>query len=133
MTARDRKLPDESHPISLEHNKSRIVIRLAGRIIADSVDALTLREANYPPVHYFPRKDVEMALFEPSSHSSYCPYKGEASYYSLPLGGERSVNAVWSYEDPYDAVAGIRGYVAFYPDRVDCIDEWESADASRTS
>jgi len=78
-----------------------------------------LREASYPPVDYIPRKDVDMSLLQRTDHSTYCPYKGQCSYYSIPSGGERSVNAVWTYEEPYPAVALIAGYVAFYPNRVE--------------
>jgi uncharacterized protein (DUF427 family) len=84
---------------------------------------LTLREASYPPVQYIPRKDVDTALLERTDHATYCPYKGDCTYYSIPLGGERSVNAVWAYEAPYAAVAAITDHVAFYPDRVDAIEE----------
>jgi uncharacterized protein (DUF427 family) len=117
------KTPGPDHPITIERNPSRVVVTLAGKVIADTVDALTLREANYPPVHYVPRRDVDMAALERTQHSTHCPYKGDASYYSIPAGGERSVNAIWTYEEPYEAVAAIRGYVAFYRDRVDSIDE----------
>jgi uncharacterized protein (DUF427 family) len=85
--------------------------------------ALTLREASYPPAQYIPREDVDMAALERTQHSTYCPYKGDASYYSIAAGGERSVNAIWTCEHPYEAVAVIRDYLAFYPDRVDSIDE----------
>jgi len=80
---------------------------------------LTLREASYPPVQYIPRRDVDMAALARSEHTSYCPYKGDASYYSIPAGGERSRNAVWTYEAPFEAMAQIKDYAAFYPDRVD--------------
>jgi len=123
MTAKPIKTPGPDHPISIQLNPSRVVVTLGGRVIADTVRALTLREARYPPVHYIPRKDVDMAALERTQHSTYCPYKGDASYYSIAAGGERSVNAIWTYEDPYEAVAAIRDYVAFYPDRVDSIDE----------
>jgi uncharacterized protein (DUF427 family) len=83
----------------------------------------TLREAAYPAVQYIPRKDVDMALLDRTDHTTYCPYKGNCSYFSIPLGGERSVNAVWSYEAPYAAVTRIKDYLAFYPDRVDAIEE----------
>ncbi|RKP55926.1 DUF427 domain-containing protein [Pararobbsia silviterrae] len=116
------KIPGPDHPITIEHNASHIVVRLAGKVIADTRDALTLREANYPAVHYIPRKDVDMAQLERTEHQTYCPYKGECRYFSLPAGGERAVNAVWTYETPYDAVAAIKDHVAFYPDRVDAID-----------
>ena len=86
-------------------------------------EALTLREASYPPVQYIPRKDVDMTLLARTDHATYCPYKGDCAYYSIPLGGVRSANAVWTYESPYAAVATIRDYLAFYPDRVDAIEE----------
>ena len=99
------------------------MVKVAGRVVAETRDALTLREASYPPVHYIPRKDVDMALLQRTDHSTYCPYKGDCAYFSIPLGGERSANAVWTYETPYAAVAAIRDYLAFYPDRVDAIEE----------
>ena len=96
---------------------------VAGRLIADTRNALTLREADYPPVQYIPREDVDLSELDRTDHSTYCPYKGDSSYYSIPAGGKKSVNAVWSYEDPYPAVAQIKGHVAFYPDQVDEIAE----------
>jgi uncharacterized protein (DUF427 family) len=123
MTTKPIKTPGPGHPITIERNPSRVVVTLAGMVIADTVDALALREASYPPVQYIPRKDVDMTALERTQHSTYCPYKGDASYYSIPAGGERSVNAIWTYEEPYEAVAAIRDHVAFYPDRVDSIDE----------
>ncbi|WJR66072.1 DUF427 domain-containing protein [Neorhizobium sp. CSC1952] len=124
MNARVQKIPGPDHPITVERNPARVVVKLGGKVVADSADTLTLREASYPPVHYIPRKDVDMSLLERTAHETYCPYKGEASYFSIPAGGERSKNAVWSYEHPYDAVAGIKEHVAFYPDRVDSIEEF---------
>lgn len=123
MTSRPILIPGPDHPIAITANASRIVVSIAGRTVADSREALTLREASYPPVQYIPRKDVDMSLLERTAHATYCPYKGECAYYSIPSGGERSVNAVWSYEAPYAAVAAIKDYVAFYPDRVDPIKE----------
>lgn len=123
MSSREHRIPGADHPITIERNAKRIVIRVAGTVIADTKNALTLREANYPPVQYIPRSDVMMSMLERTEHATYCPYKGECSYYSIPAGGERSVNAVWTYEKPYDAVAEIAGYVAFYPNRVDAISE----------
>jgi uncharacterized protein (DUF427 family) len=117
------KVPGPEHPITIERNPKRVVVSVAGGIIADTQNALTLREANYPPVQYIPRRDVDMTLLERTDHATYCPYKGDCAYYSIPLGGERSTNAVWSYEAPYAAVAAIEGYLAFYPDRVDAIEE----------
>src|SRR5580692_3114821 len=117
------KVPGPDHPISIDANRSRVVVKVGGKIIADTRDALTLREASYPPVQYIPRRDVDMAALRRSEHTTYCPYKGDASYYSIPAGGDRSVNAVWTYEAPFEAMARIKGYVAFYPDRVDAIEE----------
>jgi uncharacterized protein (DUF427 family) len=117
------KIPGPDHPITIERNTHRIVIAVAGRVVADTRAALTLREASYAPVQYIPRKDVDTALLEPTDHATYCPYKGDCAYYSIPLGGERSVDAVWTYEAPNAAVAAIRDHVAFYPDRVDAIEE----------
>jgi len=117
------KVPGPDHPITIERNPRRVTVSIGGRVIADTRAAMTLREASYRPVQYIPRSDVQMALLEHTSHSTYCPYKGDCSYFSVPLGGDRSTNAVWSYESPYAAVAAIRGHLAFYPDRVDSIRE----------
>ncbi|MBN3764066.1 DUF427 domain-containing protein [Burkholderia sp. Ac-20365] len=117
------KIPGPDHPITIERNPSRVVVTVAGRVIADTREALTLREAHYPPVFYIPRKDVDMAQLERTQHSTYCPYKGDAAYFSIPSGGERSVNAIWTYESTYAAVEPIREHLAFYPDRVDSIEE----------
>src|ERR1700720_3604905 len=119
MTDKPMRIPGPDHPISIEPNLSRVVVTVGRQVIADSRAALTLREASYPPVQYFPREDVDMAALTRSEHTTYCPYKGEASYYSIPAGGDRSLNAVWTYETPFQAMAQIKGYVAFYPDRVD--------------
>ena len=121
MTAKVVKIPSAEHPITIEANPQRVMVTIGGRVVADTRDALTLREASYPPVQYIPRKDIDMALLERTDHATYCPYKGECAYYSVPVGGERSVNAAWTYEDPYDSVAEIKGHVAFYPNRVDSI------------
>jgi uncharacterized protein (DUF427 family) len=119
MADRLIKIPNPDHPISIEANPSRVVVKVGGEIVADTHDALTLREASYPPVQYIPRRDVDMAALTRSEHTTYCPYKGDASYYSIPAGGDRSRNAVWSYETPFEAMAQIKDYIAFYPDRVD--------------
>ncbi len=117
------KVPGPDHPITIELNPNRVVISVAGRVIADTHEALTLREASYPAVQYIPRKDVDLALLLRTNHATYCPYKGDCAYFSIPLGGERSMNAVWTYEDPYTAVMSIKDHLAFYPDRVDSIEE----------
>ena len=123
MTDRPIRIPGPDHPISITRNPRRVVVTLGGKVVADTRDALTLREASYPPVQYIPRQDVDMALLVRTDHATYCPYKGEASYYSLPSGGARSVNAVWTYESAHPAVAAIQDHLAFYPDRVDGIVE----------
>src|SRR6202162_4798099 len=116
------KIPGPEHPISIVANPSRVVVKVGGTVIADTREALTLKEAAYSPVQYIPRKDVDMTQLQRTVHQTYCPYKGECAYFSIPAGGERSVNAVWSYEAPYVAVSAIREYLAFYPDRIDAIE-----------
>jgi uncharacterized protein (DUF427 family) len=123
MSAKAVKIPGPDHPITVTKNPKRVVVTLGGKTIADTKDALILQEASYPAVQYIPRKDADMALLTRTDHSTYCPYKGDASYYSIPSGGARSDNAVWSYEHPHDAMAQIKDYLAFYPDRVDSISE----------
>jgi uncharacterized protein (DUF427 family) len=127
MTAKPIKLPGADHPITIEANPRRVRISVAGRVIADSRNSLTLREAAYPAVHYIPRQDVDMSLLQRTDHATYCPYKGDCAYYSIPLGGARSANAVWTYETPYAAVGRIKDHLAFYPDRVDAIEEQAAA------
>src|ERR1700720_3043631 len=121
MAEKPMKIPGPDHPIAIEANPSRVVVKVGGKMIADTRAALTLREASYPAVQYIPRRDVDMAALVRSEHTTYCPYKGDASYYSIPAGGDRSTNAVWTYETPFEAMKQIREYVAFYPDRVDQI------------
>ena len=133
MNTKSMKVPGPDHPIKIEPNPARVTVSVAGRIVADTQRALTMQEASYRPVQYIPRQDVDMTLLEPSEHQSYCPYKGDCTYYSIPLGGQRSVNAVWIYEAPYDAVAAIKDHVAFYPDRVDAIEEHSAAIDTATS
>jgi uncharacterized protein (DUF427 family) len=123
MASRAIKQPGPEHPITIERNPRRVVVSVGGRVVADTTDALTLHEASYAPVQYIPLADVEESLLEPSDHETYCPYKGDCSYFSIALGGERSQNAVWTYREPYPAVAEIRDRVAFYPSRVDAIAE----------
>ncbi|PDT13850.1 hypothetical protein CO670_26285 [Rhizobium sp. J15] len=129
MVDKSIKIPGPDHPITVEHNPCRVVVTAGGKTIADTHSALTLREASYPPVQYIPRRDVDMSLLERSAHSSRCPYKGDASYYSIVSGGERAKNAVWTYEAPNAAVSSIKDHLAFYPDRVDGIEEMASPEA----
>src|SRR5262245_51467483 len=116
-------LPGPDHPITIRPNPARVVVTVGGQVIADTNRALTLCEATYPPVQYIPRTDVDMSRLERTDHATYCPYKGDCAYYSIPAGGELSNNAVWSYEAPFPAVAAIKDYVAFYPTRVDAIEK----------
>jgi uncharacterized protein (DUF427 family) len=113
--------PGPDHPIEISQSPERVKVVVAGKTIADSGRALVLQEASYPPVLYFPPEDVDFSLLEATDHSSYCPYKGDANYYTVPAGGERSINAVWQYREPYAAVESISDHLAFYPDRVDNI------------
>lgn len=112
------KVPGPDHPITVTPHAGRVVVRMEGRIVADTKAALRLAEASYPPVLYIPRNDTNMPLLARSGHHSYCPYKGDCSYFSIPTGGEHGRNAVWSYEAPYPAVAAIKDHLAFYPNRV---------------
>ena len=110
-------MPGPDHPISIERNPVRIVVSVAGRVIADTRNALELRETDYPPVQYIPREDVDLSQLKRTDHATY------SLLYSIPAGKKKSVNAVWSYEDPYPAGAQIKEHLAFYPDRVDEISE----------
>ena len=123
MKEKKVKFRGPDHPIFIQRNPARVVVSVAARVIADTGNALTLREADYPPVQSIPREDVDFSELERTDHATYCPYKGECSYYGVLAGGKKSVNAVWTYEDPYPAVAQIKGHVAFYPERVDEIAE----------
>jgi uncharacterized protein (DUF427 family) len=117
---RQVKIPGPDHPVTIAKNEKRITVTVtaAGRTVAETSGALVLREANYPPVQYIPREDADMMLLHRSDHTTYCPYKGECSYFSIPSLGDRGVNAVWTYEAPYDAVSAIKDHLAFYADRV---------------
>jgi uncharacterized protein (DUF427 family) len=123
MTDKPMRIPGPDHPITITPASGRVVVKAGGRVIADTRDALILKEASYPGVKYVPRKDVDMSLLARTDHRTYCPYKGDCSYYSIPLGGEQARNAIWTYETPYPAVAAIKDHLAFYPDRVDAIEE----------
>jgi len=116
------KLPGPDHPITIFPAEGKVRVTVAGRIVAESVAALRLEEKGYPPVYYLPRDDVDMSLLVRTTHYSYCPYKGDCTYYSIPIGGSKSDYAVWTYETPYPAVAEIKEHLAFYPSRVDAIE-----------
>ena len=113
------KVPGPDHPITIEPTPTRVRITWRGHIVADTHDALTLREARYPAVYYLPREDVDMTLLTRSAHQTYCPFKGDCSYFDLSAGDESDANVVWSYEEPFEAVAAIKDRLAFYPDKVE--------------
>ncbi len=115
------KLPDASHPIDIGAAQGEVIVKLNGQVLARSTSALILREAAYPPVFYIPLEDVEQVGLRSSAHTSYCPYKGDCSYYDIDVGVCHVSNVAWLYAHPYAAVAAIQGHVAFYPDRVDSI------------
>ena len=122
MSDRPVKLPGPDHPITITPNRARVVVTVGGKVVADTRNALSLQESTYPAVLYVPLADVDRSLLERTATESYCPYKGEAGYYSIPAGGVNAVDAVWEYTKPYDAVSEIKDHVAFYPDRVDSIE-----------
>jgi uncharacterized protein (DUF427 family) len=117
------KQPGPDHPISIETNPHRVRVLLGGVIIAETTRALTVKEASLPAVQYIPREDVSLDLLEKSTRTTHCPYKGDASYWDVTAGGIRARDAVWSYEKPFDAVKDIAGRLAFYPRKVDAIEE----------
>ncbi len=117
------KLPGSDHPITIARNWKRVRVTFAGKTIADTTRALTLKEADYPVVNYIPRDDVDMSALARTSHRSHCPYKGNASYFAISVDGRSAENAAWSYEQPYPPIAEIKEHVAFYPRRVDTIEE----------
>ncbi|MFI5891980.1 DUF427 domain-containing protein [Actinoplanes sp. NPDC051513] len=122
MADRPVLYPGPDHPITVTPTDGRVVVTVAGKVVADTGAALTLQESTYPAVQYVPLADVDTTLLEPTTTTSYCPYKGDASYYSIPAGGEKSVDAIWEYRQPRDAVAQIKDHIAFYPNRVDSIE-----------
>ncbi len=117
------KQPNADHPIAIKLNPRRVRVLFNGKVVADTRRALTLAEARLPPVQYIPREDADMSLFVPTDHASHCPYKGDASYFTLEVDGKSARNAVWSYIDPYPSASSIKEHLAFYPDRVDCIEQ----------
>jgi uncharacterized protein (DUF427 family) len=123
MSDKPVKQPGPKHPITITPTPERVTVTVAGKVVVDTTRALTLQEADYAAVQYVPLEHVDRELLEPTDHESYCPFKGDASYYSIPAGGERAENAVWEYRSPHPAMARIEGHVAFYPDRVDSIEK----------
>ena len=117
------KEPGPDHPIAIAPNPNRIRVLLGGVIVAETTRALTLKEADLPPVQYIPREDARMDLFTRTDHATHCRHKGDAAYYTVMAGGLVARNAVWTYEQPYPAAEQIRGHLAFYPNKVDAIEE----------
>jgi uncharacterized protein (DUF427 family) len=116
------KTPGPDHPITISPAEGSVRVTVAGRMVAESTRALRLEEEGHPPVYYLPRSDADMSLLVRTTHYTYCPYKGDCTYYSISVGGAKSENAVWTYEKPYEAVASIKEHLAFYPSRVDAIE-----------
>ena len=112
------KLPGPDHPITITKNPRRVRVTAGDIVIAETSRALTLKEAKYPAVQYLPREDSNMALLERTDRTTHCPYKGDASYYSVKSDGKTLDNAIWTYEMPFPAMAEISGHLAFYPDKV---------------
>jgi uncharacterized protein (DUF427 family) len=125
------KTPGPAHPITVAPNPQRVRVMLGGKVVADTRRALTLRETSLPPVQYIPREDADFALLSRTEHVTHCPFKGDASYFTISANGRTAENAVWSYEQPFPAVAAIAGRLAFYPDRVD-IEELPAAQQAAT-
>jgi len=109
------KIPGPDHPISIARSSRGVLARFGDQIIASSRDALILKESDYPEVTYIPRQDVNMSLFTRTDRRTHCPYKGEASYFSLKGAGAKGENIAWSYEQPFSSVATIKDHLAFYP------------------
>jgi len=112
------KLPGPDHPISITPNPKRVLISAGGVVVADSARALTLKEARYPAVQYVPRADANMALLVRTERVTHCPYKGDANYFTIKAGDATLENSIWTYEEPFPAMAEIAGHLAFYPDKV---------------
>lgn len=126
----EMKVPGLDHPITVTAHPGRVQVLFEGHVIADSANVLTLKEATYKPVFYFPREDVAMDYLHRTDHATHCPYKGQASYFTLNMDGDIRENAVWTYESPYPAMSVIDGRVAFYPNIVQF---QEVAEAAATS
>ena len=116
------RIPGPDHPITITPAEGKVRVTVAGKVVAESTQALRLEEKGYTPVYYLPRSDADMSLLVRTAHSTYCPYKGDCSYYSIPIGGTKSENAVWIYQKPHGAVADIEEHLAFYPTRVGAIE-----------
>jgi uncharacterized protein (DUF427 family) len=121
MTDREIREPSAAHPITVEPTDRHVTVRVNGEVVAETDAALTLQESTYPAVQYIPLADVAEAALSRSDTTTYCPYKGDASYYDVTAAGDTIDDVIWTYEQPYPAVAGIAGHVAFYPDKADVV------------
>lgn len=120
MSSRPILQPTEQHPITVTPTGRHVAVRVNGELVAETDHALTLQESTYPAVQYVPIADVNRDLLRPTDTATYCPYKGDASYYSVVTSaGDTVDDAIWTYEEPYDAVATIAGHVAFYPNKAE--------------
>ncbi len=122
LKPKEVKIPGPDHSITIYPFRGVVRVRVGKATIAESSQALLLEEAGYGPVFYIPRTDANMSLLTKTTHYSYCPYKGDCTYFSIPDGGSKAEYAVWSYEKPYDSVSEIKDHLAFYPTRVDAIE-----------
>ncbi len=122
MTDRPVHEPTAEHPITVEPTGKHVTVRVNGEVVAETDDALTLQESTYPAVHYIPLHDVVEGVLTSSDTSTYCPYKGDASYYHVTTtAGDTVEDVIWTYQQPYPAVGDIAGHVAFYPDKADIV------------
>jgi uncharacterized protein (DUF427 family) len=121
MSTRPHLQPTDSHPITVTPTGRHVTVRVNGEVVAETDNAQTLQESTYPPVHYIPFTDVDSELLQRTDTSTYCPFKGDASYYSVVTPGGTVDDAIWTYEQPYDAVSTIAGHVAFYPEKAEII------------
>ena len=121
MTDRPVLQPSATHPITVTPTGKHVTVRVNGEVVADTTDAVTLQESTYAAVQYIPLSDVVQTALQPSSTTTYCPFKGDASYYHVTAGGDTVEDAIWTYEQPYEAVSDIAGRVAFYPDKAEVV------------
>ncbi|MCT7661521.1 DUF427 domain-containing protein [Mycobacterium deserti] len=120
MSERPVLEPTESHPITVAPTGRHVTVRINGEVVAETDDALTLQESTYPAVQYIPSRDVVGSVLRDSDTQTYCPYKGDASYHHVvTAAGDTVEDAIWTYREPYPAVAPIAGHIAFYPEKAD--------------
>jgi uncharacterized protein (DUF427 family) len=121
MTDRPVLQPSATHPITVTPTGRHVTVRVNGELVADTTDAVTLQESTYDAVQYIPLADVVQNALTHSETTSYCPFKGDASYYHVTIAGITVDDVIWTYEQPYAAVSEIAGRVAFYPDKAEVV------------